>query len=141
MRRRQGKWSKACERVIQMLEREQLKGGDRRPRHGAGYRGRLAHLLRELRVLLHRCGSVSASCERAVSAKTRRERRVVMKRMLVDLYRGRYQLCHLDNFGARHAVAILQRWTELGHASSTWRPTCRTFEHSSRGCGSASYCP
>jgi integrase len=42
-----------------------------------------------------------------------------MKRMLVDLFHGRYQLCHLDNFGARHAVAILQRWTDLGHASST----------------------
>jgi integrase len=42
-----------------------------------------------------------------------------MKRMLVDLYRGGYQLWHLDNFGAKHAVAIIQRWTELGHASST----------------------
>src|SRR6202022_3930916 len=31
-------------------------------------------------------GSVSASCERAVSPQPLRERRVVMKRMLVDLY-------------------------------------------------------
>ena len=119
LQRRQAKWNKACERIMRMLKRGRLKGRDRPPRRGAGYRGRLGQLLRELRVLFHRCASVAASRERSVSGKTRRERRVVMKRMLVDLYRGGYQLCHLDNFRAKHAVAILQRWTELGHASST----------------------
>jgi hypothetical protein len=30
-----------------------------------------------------------------VSAKTRKDRRLVMTQMLVDLYREKYQLCHL----------------------------------------------
>ena len=52
MRRRKTKWNKARERVTHMLDRGRLKGcDDRRPRHGTGYRGRLAQLLRELRVL------------------------------------------------------------------------------------------
>jgi hypothetical protein len=45
--------------------------------------------------MLYRYGSVASSCERAVSAKTRKDRRLVMTQMLVDLYREKYQLCHL----------------------------------------------
>jgi hypothetical protein len=37
---RQAKWSKACERIMRMLDRGRLKGRDRTPRRGAGYRGR-----------------------------------------------------------------------------------------------------
>lgn len=112
-------WNETCERVTRTLERGVHRGGLAKPRHGASFKGRLAQLLREFRVLLHRCGSVAATCERAVSGKTRRERRVVMKRMLIDLFEGGFELRHLNNFKGKHAFAILSRWTEIGLASST----------------------
>ncbi len=118
-RRERTEWRKAQERVMTIVKRRRGKRSDPRPRHGAGYRGRLATLLRELRVMLYRYGSVASSCERAVSAKTRKDRRLVMTQMLVDLYRGKYQLCHLENFKAKHARAILEHWTAQGIASST----------------------
>ena len=117
--RERTEWRKAQERVMTIVKRRRAKRSDLRPRHGARYRGRLGTLLRELCVMLYRYGSVASSCERAVSAKTSKDRRLVMTQMLVDLYRGKYQLCHLKNFKAKHARAILEHWTAQGIASST----------------------
>jgi integrase len=104
---------------MQLVDHSRANRREPKPRHGAGYRGRLAQLLRELRALSHRYGSVAASCERAISAKTRKDRRLVMTHMLVDMYRRGYQLCHVDNFKVKHAVSILEHWTAQGLASST----------------------
>lgn len=112
-------WRKAWRRVMRLVDHARANRPAPKPRHGAGYRGRLAQLLRELRVLSYRYGSVAVSCERAISAKTCKDRRVVMKHMLVDMYRGGYQLNHLDNFRAKHTVRILQHWTAQGLANST----------------------
>jgi integrase len=62
---------------------------------------------------------VAITCERAISAKTRKDRRLVMQHMLVDMYRRGLKLCHLHNFGSKHAIDILQNWTAQGLASST----------------------
>lgn len=117
MRKPKLNWNETCEVVTRTIERGVRRHG--KPRHGAGFKGRLAQLLREFRVLLHRHGSVAATCERAVSGKTRRERRVVMKRMLIDLFKGGFELRHLSNFKGKHAIAILSHWMEIGLASST----------------------
>jgi site-specific recombinase XerD len=90
-----------------------------RRRRDPNYRGRLAQLLRQLRVLLFEHGTVAALCQRAVSAKTRKDRRLVLRRMLIDLHRDGWKLCHLKNFRQRHVLAALQRWARLGIQSST----------------------
>jgi hypothetical protein len=112
-------WRKAWERVMRVVDHARANPREPKPRHGAAYRGRLAQLLRELRALSYRYGSVAISCERAIAAKTRKDRRLVMTHMLVDMYRRGYQLGHLDNFKAKHAVDILQHWTAQGLAKST----------------------
>jgi integrase len=109
----------AWTRVMRLVDHARANRREPTPRHGAAYRGRLAQLLRELRVLIIRYGSVALTCERAVSGKTRKDRKMVVKRMLVDMYRRGYQLRHLDNFRAKHAVDILQHWTDQGLAAST----------------------
>ncbi len=88
-------------------------------RHGDGYRGPLGKLLRELRGLIHIHGGTAAVSSRAVGGKTERERRVVLKAMLVNLYRGGYKLCSPKNFRSKHVRAILQNWRDRGHAAST----------------------
>lgn len=102
---------------------ERLIGGNRshepRPRHGSGYRGPLGELLRDLRAVLYRHGSVAVSRTRAVAAKTRRERRVVMTRMLVDIYRSGLKLGRLKNLRGKHVRSALERWTAAGLAAST----------------------
>jgi hypothetical protein len=76
-------------------------------------------LVHELRGLLFQYGRVGARSERALSAKTRRERRVTIRRMLVDLHRDELELCHLYNFRSRHTLAVLGHWRELGLKSGT----------------------
>jgi integrase len=112
-------WRKAWKRVMRIVDHARAHRREPKPRRGAEYRGRLAQLLRELRVLSYRYGSVAVSCERGVAGKTRKDRRLVMVHMLVDMYRRGYQLGHLDNFAAKHAVDILQHWTSQGLATST----------------------
>ncbi len=112
---RRKRWRK----VIRIVERGHVKRPEPRPRRGAGYRGRLGKLLRELRVLHYQNGGVAACSSKGVSGKTRSDRRHVMKSMLIEMYRGKYQLWHLANFRSKHALDILQRWTERGLASST----------------------
>ena len=89
----------------------------RRPRRG--FNGPLGELLYELRQLFHLHLRVAATCERAVGAKTSRERRIVMTRMLVDLYRGGHKLHHLKNLGKKHVLAILTSWSTRRLAAST----------------------
>src|SRR5262249_38678736 len=81
--------------------------------------GRLGLLLAEFRRLLDQHGRVAVSCRRAVGSKTQRERRVVMKRMLVDLYGGGYKLKHLSNLQRKHVIAIIDSWRAWKQASST----------------------
>jgi integrase len=113
------RWRKAWKRAMETVDHARANRREPKPRHGPGYRGRLGQLLRELRALTYRYGSVAISCERAISAKTRQDRRSVMKHMLVDMYRRGLQLCHVDNFKAKHAIDILEHWTAQGLASST----------------------
>ncbi len=54
-----------------------------------------------------------------MSDKTRKDRQLVMKQMLVDLYRGGHQLRRLKNFRGKHARAILKHWAGRELASST----------------------
>ncbi len=89
----------------------------RRDKHH--YRGRLGELLKELRTLLFHHGNESAYNERVVSAKTRRDRRLVMRGMLIALHRSEFKLCHLKNFRGKHVLAIIRHWTELGIMAST----------------------
>lgn len=102
-----------------VINRSRPKRSDARPRHGARYRGPLATLLRELRAMLFRYGSVRSFCEKAVSGKTRKDRRLVMTQMLVNLYRGGYRICHIENIKGKHVRAIIQRWVDQGIAKST----------------------
>lgn len=119
MSMKKSNFQQASDRVAQIIKRGVRSNADAKSRHGVHYRGPLSKLLREFRGLLYRHGSVAATCERAVSAKTRRERRVVMRRMLIDLFQGGFKLRRLDNFRGKHARAILSHWVELGLASST----------------------
>ena len=112
-------WRMAQERVMAAINRSRPKQSGARPRHGAQYRGPLSTLLRELRVLLLRHGSVGASREKAVGGKTRKDRRLVMTQILVNLYRGGYKICHIKNIKGKHVRAILQRWVDQGIAKST----------------------
>lgn len=114
-RRERTLWRKAKNEIDALVKKRR----DRRTQHHPGYRGHLATLLRELRLMLRRYGSVAVSCERAVSDKTRKDRGLVMTQMLDDLYRGGHQLHHLRNFRGRHVRAILSHWAEQGLASST----------------------
>lgn len=112
---RKQKWRRAaCS-----LERGRAGGDEPRPRRGAGYRGRLGKLLREFRVLFYGNGGVAACSAKGIGAKTRHDRRQVMTSMLVEMYRGQYQLRHLKNFRAKHALDILERWKVQGLAAST----------------------
>ena len=118
-RRERTRWRKAQEQVAPLIERRRRKGPNEKARRRVRYRGRLGTLMDELHVLLRRYGPVAATCERAVSAKTRHDRRLVLTQMLVSLYRGKYQLQHVTNFRGKHALWILQHWTDEGLAPST----------------------
>jgi integrase len=119
MSRKKASFQETPNRVMQIIKRGVRSNADSKPRHGVHYRGPLSRLLRELRGLLYCHGSASATCERAISAKTRRERRVVMRRMLIDLFQGGLKLGRLSNFRGKHARAILSHWVERGLATST----------------------
>jgi hypothetical protein len=67
MRKPKLNWNETCEVATRTIERGVRRHG--KPRRGADFKGGLAQLLREFRVLLHRHGSVAAMCERAVSGK------------------------------------------------------------------------
>lgn len=112
---RKQKWT----RVTRILELGRIGGYEPRPRRGAGYRGRLGKLLREFRILFHRNGGVAACSAKGIGAKTRHDRRHIMTSMLIEMYRGQYQLCYLKNFRAKHALNILEQWKEQGLAAST----------------------
>ncbi len=91
----------------------------RRRRGRSRCRAPLRVLLDELQEILRRHGNVAAASARAVGSKTRRERRVVMTKMIRDLFRSGYKLMYFKNFGKKHVLAILKNWQEFGHASST----------------------
>ena len=105
--------------VTRLLDRGRRRSNEPRPRHGAGYRGRLGKLLRELRVLLYENGGVAARSAKGVSAKTRHDRRHLLQSMLIEMYRDKYQLWHLHNFRAKHALDVLERWRGRDLAPST----------------------
>ena len=118
-RRERTRWRKAQERIAPLIERSRRKDPNEKARRRAGYRGRLRTLTDELQVLLKRYGPVAAISERAVSAKTRHDRRLVLTQMIASLYRGKYQLKHITNFKGKHVLWILQNWTDVGLAPST----------------------